>query len=336
MVHARNHGNGKPDYRGRRWRSRCRVRGPQRAIRVGWDRTLIGRSDTTVHIKEIKVKELALARTTGEPMRTGDANSKPSGFEGTKAGQSRKSNGLNTPLVWIPPGDFTMGSPKDEKDRSDDENQVQVTLTKGFWLGQHEVTQAEWQRVMQTTPWSGNEDVKEGDDYPATFVSWDDAMKFCEKLTEQERSAGRLPSDWQYTLPTEAQWEYACRAGTKSRFSFGDDESDLGEYAWYGKNAGDIGEKYAHRVAQKKANPWGLYDMHGNVWEWCRDVYAYELPGRRRPRSVCWSRLVPGEPRRRLPRRRQGLPVGAPHRSRGRRVGPGRHRGLPPGRSPVR
>jgi formylglycine-generating enzyme required for sulfatase activity len=203
---------------------------------------------------------------------------KPNGtFAGTRAGQLRDANGLK--LVWIPPGDFTMGSPKDEKDRSDDEGPVNVKLTRGFWLGQHEVTQAEWQRVMQTTPWSSKDHVKEGDDYPATYLSWDDAMKYCEKLTEQERSARRLPPGWRYTLPTEAQWEYACRAGSRSRFSFGDDESELGEYAWFTKNADDAGEKYAHLVDQKKANSWGLYDMHGNVWEWCRDVYAEKLPG---------------------------------------------------------
>jgi len=202
--------------------------------------------------------------------------------EGTKAGQVRRENGLKTKLIWCPPGKFRMGSPKDETGRNSDENQVQVTLAKGFWLGQHEVTQAEWQRVMQTTPWSGKAYVKEGDDYPATYVSWNEAMKFCEKLTEQERSAGRLPSGWQYTLPTEAQWEYACRAGTRTRFSFGNDDSDLSDYAWWCGIFGEgnaKSEQYAHTVGQKKLNPWGLSDMHGNVWEWCRDWYGEELAG---------------------------------------------------------
>jgi formylglycine-generating enzyme required for sulfatase activity len=200
-------------------------------------------------------------------------------FAGRRAGQTRNDNGLKTKLVWIPPGDFTMGSPKDEKDRFYTEDQVQVSLSKGFWLGQHEVTQSEWRPVMHTTPWSGQDYVKEGDNYPATYVSWDDAMKFCEKLTDQEHNAGRLPAGWKYTLPTEAQWEYACRAGTKSRFSFNDDDSNLVGCAWSDKNAYRAGEKYAHQVAQKKPNPWGLSDMHGNVWEWCRDWYKKELLG---------------------------------------------------------
>jgi len=205
-------------------------------------------------------------------------------FEGTKTGQTQSDNGLKTTLVWIPPGEFTMGSPGYEKGHFADENQVHVSLSRGFWLGQHEVTQAEWKRVMQTAPWSGNKFVKEGNDYPADCVSWDDGMKFCEKLTDQERAAGRLPLGWKYTLPTEAQWEYACRAGTKSRFSFGDDQSELSDYAWWDgfgidANANAKGEEHAHPVGQKKANPFGLYDMHGNVLEWCSDYYAKKLTG---------------------------------------------------------
>jgi sulfatase modifying factor 1 len=231
------------------------------------------------------------------------AKAPPRDFAGARVGQTRMDNGLKTPLVWIPPGDFTMGSPNDEKGRQHNENQVRVTLTKGFWLGQHVVTQAEWQRVMQTTPWSGKDHVKEGADYPATWVTWFAAIKFCEKLTETERNAGRLPSDWQYTLPTEAQWEYACRAGTKSRYSFGDEESDLANYAWFGKSISDSGENCAQQVGRKRPNPWGLFDMHGNVWEWCLDVYAEKVPGGVDPevsagglyqvsRGGCWDTLA--------------------------------------------
>jgi len=184
----------------------------------------------------------------------------------------RNDNGLQMKLVWCPPGKFNMG-PK-----------VVTTLTQGFWLGRFEVTQSEWKEVMQSEPWKEKLVTKEGADFPATWVSWNDATEFCCKLTGQERQAGRLSNDWEYTLPTEAQWERACRAQTETIFSFGDDEKELGDYAWFRDNAlMKSGEKYAHRVGQKKANPWGIYDVHGNVWEWCRDIYAEKLPGGSNP-----------------------------------------------------
>jgi formylglycine-generating enzyme required for sulfatase activity len=128
-------------------------------------------------------------------------------FEGTKARQVRDDNGLKMKLVWCPPGSFTMGSPRDEKGRRCGEDQVKVTLTQGFWLGQHVVTQAQWQRVMQTTPRNSMQDFNEGDNYPATNIRWEDATKFCEKLTDQEHRARRLSASWQSWLPTEAQWD---------------------------------------------------------------------------------------------------------------------------------
>ncbi len=198
-------------------------------------------------------------------------------------GQVRNDNGLETKFVWAPPGQFEMGSPTSEPVRYDNENEVFVILTKGFWLGQHEVTQGEWKRVMRTMPWSGMKNIEEGNNYAATHVTWQDAMTFCGKLTQSEHEAGRLPVGWVYTLPTEAQWEYACRAGKTSIFSFGDDPSVLSRYAWWGGLVGRgsaMAEHYAHAVAQKAPNEWGLYDMHGNVWEWCRDKYADHLsPG---------------------------------------------------------
>jgi formylglycine-generating enzyme required for sulfatase activity len=113
--------------------------------------------------------------------------------------------------------------------------------------------------------------VKEGFLYPATYVTWNDGVEFCRKLSEQEGV--------EFRLPTEAQWEYACRAGTTTIYSFGDDVLKLGQYAWYKKNTLDVGEIYAHRVGQKPPNPWGLYDMHGNVLELCQDWYRkYESP----------------------------------------------------------
>jgi formylglycine-generating enzyme required for sulfatase activity len=171
-------------------------------------------------------------------------------------------------LVLIPPGQFTMGSPASEKVRNDNEYQVDVTISKAFYLGKTEVTQGEWRAVMGTTPWKGKEYVREGDHYAATYVNWEDAKAFCQKLGAKENVV--------YRLPTEAEWEYACRAGTTTRYSFGDDDSSLSDYAWWGGfvrhgNAKD--EQYAHEVGRKQANPFGLYDMHGNVWEWCADGY---------------------------------------------------------------
>ena len=191
------------------------------------------------------------------------------------------TNSIGMTLIYCPPGTFRMGSPGDEKDRSNTEAQVSVTISKGFYLGKYSVTQAEFKAVMGTSPWAGKTCVKEGDNYPATYINWDDAAKFCRKLTARESQAGRLPQGYLYVLPTEAQREYACRAGTTTAYSFGGDAHDLGEYAWWGwlGNGNCKREQYAHRVGQKKANPWGFCDLHGNVCEWCLDYYADKLPG---------------------------------------------------------
>ncbi|MAZ94648.1 MAG: hypothetical protein CMJ73_01240 [Planctomycetaceae bacterium] len=122
---------------------------------------------------------------------------------------------------------------------------------------------------MGTEPWKGQEFselVKEGPDYPAVYVSWDDAVAYCKKLSEKEGKT--------YRLPTEAQWEYACRAGTKTTWSFGNDKKTLGDYAWYESNALNSPEQHAHQVGLKKPNAWGLHDMHGNLFEWCHDYYG--------------------------------------------------------------
>jgi formylglycine-generating enzyme required for sulfatase activity len=210
-----------------------------------------------------------------------DTGGKTTAEEPKLAGRAKQiTNSLGAVLLYCPPGTFTMGSPADEKDReATGEAQVSVTISKGFYLGKYSVTQAEFKAVMGTMPWAGKDCVKEGDDYPATYVDWDDAAEFCRRLTDRESRAGRLPEGYAYALPTDAQREYACRAGTTTAYSFGNDPVDLGEYAWYEKNARDVREKYAHLVGQKRPNSWGFYDLHGNVWEWCRDCYAEEPPG---------------------------------------------------------
>jgi len=179
------------------------------------------------------------------------------------------SEDVNLDMIWIEQGTFTMGSPEDELGRYDDETQHEVTLTQGYWLGKYEVTQAQYEAVMGTNP-SGFK----GDDLPVQKVSWNDATEFCTKLTAIEKAAGRLPEGYEYTLPTEAQWEYACRAGTTTSLNSGKNVTstecpEMDEVGWYKCNSDDK----THLVGQKKPNAWGLYDMHGNVYEWCLDWY---------------------------------------------------------------
>jgi formylglycine-generating enzyme len=170
-------------------------------------------------------------------------------------------NTFGMKLNKIPAGTFLMGSPETEEGRYGSEHQHEVTITKAFYIQTTEVTQGQWKAVMDTEVWQG----KRGPNYAASFVSWNDAVAYCKTLSEKEGKT--------YRLPTEAEWEYACRAGTNTTWSFGDDEASLGDYAWFGKNAYAIGEEYAHQVGLKKPNAFGLYDMHGNVHEWCHDYY---------------------------------------------------------------
>ena len=222
----------------------------------------------------------------------------------------------NVPLemVWIPPGTFTMGSPSSEPlRRADEAPQTKVTLSKGFWLGRTHVTIGQWKSVMGRDvraqllhmidddalyDLGGKRQTKrdymhfsrekaaeylanESADLPMYFVSWDDAVEFCQRLNVLERAAGRLPAGYEYDLPTEAQWEYAARAGTAGATY----AEPLDDIAWYAANSADgyqgKGFKLAsganggpRTVATKRPNHWGLYDMTGNVWQWCRDWYG--------------------------------------------------------------
>jgi formylglycine-generating enzyme required for sulfatase activity len=164
-------------------------------------------------------------------------------------------------FAWIPPGTFVMGSPASEEGRFTNEIQRSVTLTQGFWLSDHEVTQEEYQEVMSrnSSRFTGNLN------RPVEQVSWFEAVEYCQKLTARERAANRITIHQVYRLPTEAEWEYAARAGTTSAR-----HGDLNLIAWHFSNS--VGE--THSVRQKKPNAWGLYDMMGNVWEWCSDWYA--------------------------------------------------------------
>jgi formylglycine-generating enzyme required for sulfatase activity len=175
--------------------------------------------------------------------------------------------GATMDFVWIEPGTFTMGSPASEEGRNADEPQHEVTISQGFYLGQFEITQAQWEGVMGTRPWAEQDFVQSNPSHPAVYISWDDMQAFVIRLDD---AAGEMI----YRLPTEAEWEYACRAGSTTRWSFGDDKSQLGDYAWYGVNAWDVDLQWAQPVETKRPNPWGLYDMHGNVWEWVQDWYG--------------------------------------------------------------
>jgi formylglycine-generating enzyme required for sulfatase activity len=177
-----------------------------------------------------------------------------------------------TNMVFIPPGTFRMGSPTNEVDRYPviggldwEGPQTAVAISRGYWMGKYEVTQGEYLALMGSNPSQFKGDTNR----PVEMVAWGNATNYCGKLTQRERLAGRIATNAVYRLPTGAEWEYACRGWTSTRFSYGDDlgYTELTNYAWYRDNSGGT----THPVGQKLPNPWGLYDMHGNVWEWCKD-----------------------------------------------------------------
>ena len=177
------------------------------------------------------------------------------------------SNGMK--LVLIPKGTFMMGSPESEEGHEEDEVRHEVTISQDYYLGVYEVTQAQYEKVMGGNPsyYQGAKVDNQNAELPVDSVSWDEAVEFCKKLSElpEEKKAGRV-----YRLPTEAEWEYACRATSETVYSFDDERGLLPEYGWFDRNGSDR----THTVGLLEPNRWGLYDMHGNVWEWCSDWYG--------------------------------------------------------------
>lgn len=183
------------------------------------------------------------------------------------------TNSIGMEFIATPAGSFWMGASAPAAYDSE-KPQHKVTISKPFYLGRHEVTQAQWETVMGSNPYTldrsnpyynlpGMKERITRPNHPAT-VSWNDAQEFIKRLNAREGHN-------RYRLPTEAEWEYAARAGTTTAYSFGDDSSDLGRYAWYGE---DFASGGTHPIGQKLPNPWGLYDMHGNAWEWVQDWYS--------------------------------------------------------------
>jgi len=203
---------------------------------------------------------LSAARAAAQPAgeATPPTRTKPEG------GGDQVTNSIGMVLIRIPNGEFKMG----------ERNNVRVRLARDFLLGQTEVTRGQWAKVMGTKP-SGGAAGESEDMLPALQMTWEEAKQFCEKLTTLERAKGGLPAAESYRLPTEAEWEYACRAGTTTAFSCGDDEATLGDFAWFSGNS----EGKIHPVGTKQPNAWGLYDMHGNVREWCSDWQSGNLQG---------------------------------------------------------
>jgi formylglycine-generating enzyme required for sulfatase activity len=234
------------------------VNGTQAAVRGGsWQAkvAVVAEQDTAVTVSAVDA-----AGNRSQPVtRT---------LRGARVFGAKLDTGIGLTMVRIEPNPFLMGTPGN----TGDESPHLVKISQPYWIGETEVTQGQWKAVMGAKNWSSDYE-KVGDRYPATSVSWTDAVAFCAELTKRERAAGRLPPGYAYTLPSEAEWEYACRGGATTAYCFGDDEGRLRDYAVYGKSF-EKGNS-ADPVRTKKPNAFGLYDMHGNVWEWCADYADY-------------------------------------------------------------
>ncbi len=266
-------------------------------------------SAANVTEETVKVKELAQnpnSITAGDSGFVRKAEPVREKISVGQPGEEREfeiAPGVTMAFCWIPPGEFVMGSPTAEDGRRYDESQVKVTLSKGFWLGKYEVTQAQWRAAggvdpSGRAPWSEDGQVKvswaelgeggvvasnfQGDTLPVERVTWGEVRDWCFALNAKIGVKDDPNGEWRYSLPTEAQWEYAARAGTSTGLNSGKELTtqegtcrNLDELAWYLGNSG----KHTHRVGQKKPNAWGLHDMHGNVFEWCGDWYGDTLSG---------------------------------------------------------
>jgi formylglycine-generating enzyme required for sulfatase activity len=224
-------------------------------------------------------KDKVTQRGAGQPELRRDA---PAPIAGRGDRVLRLASDLALAMVYVPPGRFVMGSPESEPGHLPDERQHDVVLTQGFWLGRTEVTQRQWAAVMKRTVQEQRalaegerRDAQsavsalpgEGPEHPIHYVAWDEAAEFCRRVNTLESEQGRVPAGYGYWLPTEAQWEYACRAGSGGPHGAG---GALDEMAWYASNADGV----THPVATKAPNAWGLFDMQGNVREWCADYYG--------------------------------------------------------------
>jgi formylglycine-generating enzyme len=201
-------------------------------------------------------------------------------FEGSSAGQEREVLGIK--LSWCPPGTFVMGSPLSEPERRLDEAQKEVTLTRGFWIAKYEATQGQWKSVYGALPGELTAELPAGDNLPVGNVNFTEAEEYARRLTELARRAAALPDDWEFRLPTEAQWEYAARAGTTTATAFGDSLSSYqANFRGRSYNGAEQGPSLGHatEAGSYPPNPWSIHDMHGNIWEWCRDWYHFAYPG---------------------------------------------------------
>ena len=220
---------------------------------------------------------------------------KSDSFVGSKAGDEREVAGVK--LCWCPAGKFTMGSPRERTGTSARRRSGRGDADQRFWMGKFEITQGDWKRVVGDLPGKFDETAGMGDDFPVYNVNFAEAEEFCRKLTALAHDSSDLPKKWEFRLPTEAQWEYACRAGTTTATAFGDKlSSKQANFAGKPYNGADAGPslKRATKVGSYPPNAWGLHDMHGNEVEWCRDWYHAKLPGGDNPDLS----LVKGTPNR--------------------------------------